>query len=130
MQTKILYVDDEDDIREVAQISLELEPQFEVRLSSSGSRALVDAAEWQPDLVLLDVMMPGMDGPETLRQLKASDRTATIPVAFITARTQTHQVMQYRAMGAIGVIAKPFDPMVLAKDVKELLQECSASRRP
>ncbi|MDT3381631.1 response regulator [Labrys portucalensis] len=129
MPTKILYVDDEDDIREIAQISLELEPQFEVRSSASGSRALVDAAEWQPDLVLLDVMMPGMDGPETLRQLAASARTAAIPVAFVTARTQTHEVVRYRAMGAIGVIAKPFDPMALAKDVKRLLQERGSGRQ-
>ncbi|OCC06694.1 hypothetical protein BA190_00190 [Labrys sp. WJW] len=129
MPTKILYVDDEDDIREIAQISLELEPQFEVRSSASGCKALVDAAEWQPDLVLLDVMMPGMDGPETLRQLAASSRTASIPVAFVTARTQTHEVVQYRAMGAIGVVAKPFDPMTLAKDVKRLLQERGSGRQ-
>ena len=116
-----LYVDDEDDIREIAQMSLELEPEFEVRSCSSGMQALVDAAEWQPDLILLDVMMPDMDGPETLKRLAESGPTASIPVVFITARTQTHEVERYLAMGALGVIAKPFDPLALAAEVKNLL---------
>ncbi|WP_192250395.1 response regulator [Mesorhizobium silamurunense] len=121
MPARILYVDDEDDIREIAQMSLELEPQFEVRSSASGAEALTDAADWQPDLILLDVMMPDMDGPETMKRLAASPLTASIPVAFITARTQTHQVEHYLAMGAVGVIAKPFDPLALAGEVSKLL---------
>ena len=84
MPARILYVDDEDDIREIAQMSLELEPEFEVRSCSSGAAALTDAAAWHPDLILLDVMMPDMDGPETLKRLAASPLTASIPVAFIT----------------------------------------------
>lgn len=122
MTVKILYVDDEDDIREIAQMALELEPAFEVRPCSSGAEALDAASVWQPDLILLDVMMPEMDGPETLRQLSAAPATASIPVAFITARTQTHQVEGYKAMGAVGVIAKPFDPMLLASEIKDLLR--------
>ncbi|MDN5926214.1 MAG: response regulator [Hyphomicrobiales bacterium] len=122
MTAKILYVDDEDDIREIAQMSLELEPGFVVRTCSSGAAALDDAADWQPDLILLDVMMPEMDGPETLRRLADAPATAKIPVAFITARTQTHQVDRYLEMGAIGVVAKPFDPMLLAGEVKRLLR--------
>src|SRR5437899_234340 len=121
MPSKILYVDDEDDIREIAQISLELNPDFEVRPCSSGAQALDEAAGWPPDLILLDVMMPEMDGPETFRRLAASPVTASIPVAFITARTQTHEVAGFMALGAVGVIAKPFDPMMLAKQVRELL---------
>ena len=123
MPARILYVDDEDDIREIAQMSLELEPEFEVRSCSSGAAALTDAAAWHPDLILLDVMMPDMDGPETLKRLAASSQTASIPVAFITARTQTHQVERYLAMGAVGVIAKPFDPLALAGEVRKLLPE-------
>lgn len=123
MPARILYVDDEDDIREIAQMSLELDPEFEVRCSSSGAKALSDAADWRPDLILLDVMMPDMDGPETLKRLADSPLTASIPVAFITARTQTHQVERYLAMGAVGVIAKPFDPMALAGEVKNLLPQ-------
>ncbi|EHH10667.1 response regulator [Mesorhizobium amorphae] len=121
MPARILYVDDEDDIREIAQMSLELEPEFEVRSCSSGMQALADAAEWQPDLILLDVMMPDMDGPETLKRLAESGPTASMPVVFITARTQTHEVERYLAMGAVGVIAKPFDPLALAGEVKNLL---------
>ncbi|AZO70103.1 MAG: response regulator [Mesorhizobium sp.] len=122
MPARILYVDDEDDIREIAQMSLELDPQFEVRSSASGIEALTDAADWRPDLILLDVMMPDMDGPETLRRLGESPLTASIPVVFITARTQTHEVERYLAMGAVGVIAKPFDPMALAGEVRKLLR--------
>ena len=121
MPARILYVDDEDDIREIAEMSLELEPEFEVRSCASGAAARVDAAAWRPDLNLLDVMMPDMDAPETLRRLAASPPTASIPVVFITARTQTHEVERYLAMGAVGVIAKPFDPMALAGDVKKVL---------
>ncbi|RWE50612.1 MAG: response regulator [Mesorhizobium sp.] len=122
MPARILYVDDEDDIREIAQMSLELDPQFEVRSSASGIEALTDVADWRPDLILLDVMMPDMDGPETLRRLGESPLTASIPVVFITARTQTHEVERYLAMGAVGVIAKPFDPMALAGEVRKLLR--------
>ena len=121
MPARILYVDDEDDIREIAQMSLELEPEFEVRSCASGAAALVDAAAWQPGLILLDVMMPDMDGPETLKRLAASQPTASIPVVFITARTQTHEVERYLNMGAVGVIAKPFDPLALAGEVRKLL---------
>jgi CheY-like chemotaxis protein len=121
MPARILYVDDEDDIREVARISLELEPEFEVRTCASGRQALNEAASWQPDLILLDVMMPEMDGPETLQRLVASPDTTSIPVVFITARTQAHEVQRYLALGAAGTIAKPFDPMALAGDVRKLL---------
>jgi len=127
MPARILYVDDEDDIREIAQMSLELDPEFEVRSSASGAEALTHAAAWQPDLILLDVMMPDMDGPETLKRLGESPLTASIPVAFITARTQTHQVEHYLATGAVGVIAKPFDPLALAGEVRKLLSSSAGS---
>lgn len=121
MKTRILYVDDENDIREIAQMSLELEPEFEVRLCSSGRQAIEEARAWRPDLIMLDVMMPEMDGPETLKRLAGDPQTADIPVVFITARTQTHEVARFMALGAVGVIAKPFDPMALAASVKGLI---------
>lgn len=117
--TKILYIDDEADIREVAQMSLELDPSFEVRTCDSGSAGLAMAAEWAPDLILLDVMMPAMDGPTTLAKLREEAATANIPVVFITARTQSREVDQLKELGASGVIAKPFDPMRLASQVRE-----------
>ncbi|MCW4116158.1 response regulator [Aurantimonas sp. MSK8Z-1] len=115
---KILYVDDEHDIREVAQMSLELDPDFEVRSVASGAAALAEARDWQPDLIMLDVMMPEMDGPETKRRLQAEPATAAIPVVFITARTQPHEVEELRVLGAVAVIPKPFDPMTLAASVR------------
>lgn len=118
---KILYVDDENDIREVAQMSLELESGFVVRACASGAGALVEAADWRPDIILLDVMMPEMDGPETLRRLQRDPTTADIAVVFITARTQTHEVEHYKSLGAAGIIAKPFDPMTLAEKVKTFI---------
>jgi CheY-like chemotaxis protein len=118
---KILYVDDEYDIREVAQMSLELDPGFDVKTSASGASAITDAAHWRPDIILLDVMMPEMDGPETLRRLQANPSTSDIAVVFITARTQTHEVEQYKSLGAAGVIAKPFDPMSLAQAVRSFI---------
>ncbi|MBA3677580.1 MAG: response regulator [Sphingosinicella sp.] len=121
MSVRILYVDDEADIREVAAMSLELDPGLEVRTCSSGSEAIAVAAEWKPSLILLDVMMPGMDGPTTFANLRQQAETADIPVVFITARTQAQEVEGFKALGAQGVIAKPFDPMSLAPTVREYL---------
>ena len=117
----ILYVDDEADIREVAQMALELDPEFEVRTCASGREALLASAQWQPDLILLDVMMPEMDGPATLRALRSAPATASIPIVFITARSQAAEVEALVKMGARGVISKPFDPMTLAARVSGFL---------
>jgi CheY-like chemotaxis protein len=89
--TRILYIDDEADIREVAQMSLELDPEFEVRSCASGPDGIAEAAGWRPTLILLDVMMPGMDGPTTLARLREQPETANIPVVLITARTQARE---------------------------------------
>lgn len=122
MKTRILYVDDEADIREVAAMSLELDPGFEVCTAASGEEALRIAPEWKPDLILLDVMMPGMDGPTTFAMLRDQPETAATTVVFITARTQAQEVEGFRALGAKGVIAKPFDPMSLAATVRRYLE--------
>lgn len=118
---KALYVDDDDDIREIASISLQIEDEFAVECCSSGSDALLRVGEFQPDIILLDVMMPGMDGPETMRRLMKTDHARHIPVIFITARTQPDEIAEYKRMGAIGVIAKPFHPMKLAAEVRSLI---------
>lgn len=120
--TRILYVDDETDIREVAQLSLELDPEFEVRTCGTGAEAIEQATAWRPDLILLDVMMPGMDGPTVFAHLKAQPATAAIPVVFITARTQASEVSGFQELGARGVLAKPFDPMSLALRVRDFLE--------
>ena len=123
---RILHVDDEPDIREVVDISLGLNPDFEVRACASGTEA-VAAAEWSPLLILLDVMMPGMDGPSTLTQLRKNPQTADIPVLFMTARAQPREIEHFIALGAQGVISKPFDPITLASQVQSHLQALHAS---
>ena len=121
MTRRILYVDDEADIREVAELALTLDPSFEVRTCASGEEAIAVAPEWRPDLILLDVMMPGMDGPTTFGQLRAVPEIAETTIVFITARTQASEVETFKGLGAAGVIAKPFDPMELAQMVRAYL---------
>ena len=122
MSEKILYVDDEDDIREIALMALELDPGFEAKSCASGAEALRIVREWAPDIILLDVMMPGMDGPATLRQLIEEHGAALPPVLFCTARLQASDIQSYLALGAKGVITKPFDPIALAATVRANLR--------
>jgi CheY-like chemotaxis protein len=119
---RLLHVDDEPDIREIVDLSLSLNPDFQVRACGSGAEALTLAAEWSPQLILLDVMMPRMDGPTTLSHLRTDPRTSNIPVLFMTARAQNREVEQFIALGAQGVISKPFDPMTLASVVRSHLE--------
>src|ERR1700733_9560923 len=118
---RILLVDDEPDIREVVDVSLGLDPEFKIRACATGADALATAADWSPALILLDVMMPLMDGPTTLANLRKDPRTADIPVVFLTARTQADEIEQYISPGAQGVLSKPFDPMTLAASVRDYL---------
>jgi len=99
-EIRILLVDDEPDMREVVDVSLGLDLEFKTRACASGADALVTAAEWRPSLILLDVMMPVMDGPTTLANLRKNPRTAAIPVVFLTARTQAGEIAQYISLGA------------------------------
>ncbi|BAZ93936.1 response regulator [Thiohalobacter sp. COW1] len=117
---RILYVEDEPDIQAVARLALEQVGGFQVEVCSSGDEALARAAAWGPDLILLDVMLPGMDGPETLRRLREQPDTRDIPVAFMTARVQARELEHYRSLGAIGLLPKPFDPMTLADQLRTL----------
>ncbi len=119
--TRILYVDDEADIREVACMALELDGGFDVQSAGSGPEAIAAAAAWNPQVILLDVMMPGMDGPATFARLKELPALEGTPIIFITARTQAQDVNALMALGAAGVIAKPFDPMTLSEQVRELV---------
>jgi CheY-like chemotaxis protein len=119
---KVLYVDDEADIRTIASMALELDPDFEVRTEASGTEALATAADWRPDAILLDVMMPTMDGPTTLAKLRQNTDTSGIPVIFVTARAQAHELKHFISLGALDVITKPFDPMSLAAAVKRRIK--------
>ncbi len=118
---KVLLVDDEDDIRTIGQLSLSRVGGWQTVLAASGTEAVAKAAAEQPDLILLDVMMPGMDGPTTLGRLRAPEATAKTPVIFMTAKIQKQEVARYLELGAVGVIGKPFDPMTLPAEIKKLL---------
>ena len=115
---RILHIDDEPDIREVVELSLGLDPAFSVRSCASCADALATVADWSPDMILCDVMMPVMDGPATLRRLRECPQTASTPVVFMTARAQTRELEHFKSLGATGVIPKPFDPMTLASSVR------------
>ena len=114
---EILYVDDEPDIREIVQMALGLVPTLSVSTADSGTRALQSMQTNKPDLVLLDVMMPNMDGPTTLQHMRSQPELQSIPVIFMTAKAMPQEVARFRALGAAAVIAKPFDPMLLAENV-------------
>ncbi len=117
---RILYVEDEPDIRAIAQMALEAVGGFTVIACASGSEALANAPGASADLLLLDVMMPGMDGPSTLKALRELPATASTPVIFMTAKVQAAEVAQYRELGAIDVIHKPFDPMELSAQISRI----------
>jgi len=119
---RVLHVDDEADIRELVEIALGLDPNFSVQECASGADALKMAADRPPDIILLDVMMPDMDGPAMLAHLRESPKTANIPVVFMTARAQTRDIEGFLSLGVTGVIAKPFDPMTLVAAVRRYAQ--------
>jgi CheY-like chemotaxis protein len=118
---KILIIDDEDDIREVAALSLESVAGWEVVTANSGAQGLARAVEHQPDAILLDVMMPGMDGPSTFRELRKNPATAKIPVLLLTAKVQSSDQRRFADLGVESVLFKPFDPMTLADQIAGVL---------
>ena len=118
---RILVIDDEDDIREVAQVSLEIVGGWEVLTACSGSEGLTRAAAEQPDAILLDVMMPDMDGPTTYQKLQGDVATQHIPVILLTAKVQAVDRRRFTDLGVAGLIAKPFDPINLPQQVAEAL---------
>lgn len=117
---RVLYIDDDPDIRTVARMALEVVGGLEVEDLGDGREAVAVARRFAPDLVLLDVMMPGIDGPGVLAALRAESDTASIPVVFMTAKAQAHEVSRYRDIGALDVVSKPFDPMSLADTVRAI----------
>jgi CheY-like chemotaxis protein len=118
--SRILFVEDDPDIQTVARMALEAVGGFRVLPCSSGAEALERVGLFAPDLILLDVMMPGMDGLATLEALRRLPETASIPVVFMTAKVQAQEVARYREVGAVDVIAKPFDPMTLPATVRSI----------
>jgi len=116
----LLMVEDEADIREVAKLALEMVGGLQVDACGSGEEAMQRAGQVAPDLILLDVMMPGMDGPTTLKGLRTLPGLARTPIIFMTAKVMQSEVDDYLALGAVDVIPKPFDPMTLADQLKSI----------
>lgn len=115
---RILYIEDEADIRTVALLALEVVGGFTVKACASGQEALAEAEAFAPDLILSDVMMPEMDGPTTFKALKALPSLSHVPVIFMTAKVQADEIAYFKSLGVSDVIAKPFDPMTLADQVR------------
>jgi len=121
MPHRILIIDDEDDIREVAAMSLETVAGWEVMVANSGAQGLTRAATYKPDAILLDVMMPVMDGPTTFRELRKNPVTAKIPVLFLTAKVQATDRRRFADLGIHAVLVKPFDPLTLSTQIASAL---------
>jgi len=121
---RILLVEDDPDIQVIARLSLESVGGFTVSLCGSGREAIQTAPTFLPDLILLDVMMPDMDGLTTLQALRQITAIRTTPVIILSARVQTHEVEHYRALGALEVVAKPFDPMQLPTTIRQIWMHC------
>jgi two-component system OmpR family response regulator len=123
---QLLYVDDDPDIRAIVRIALG--HVASIRMAESGERALQLVNESKPDLVLMDVMMPGLDGPSTMKRIREQSRFAALPVIFVTAKAMPAEVARFLKMGADGVIAKPFDPIQLGANVRSLWSDIVAAR--
>lgn len=117
---RILYAEDESDIQIVVEAVIQSMSDYEIKICSNGKILLDCVEEYSPDLILLDVMMPEMDGPTTFKNLQLNDKTKNIPVIFMTAKAQTHEVKVFEEYGAIGVLTKPFDPMQLCSEIKTI----------
>ncbi|QJC57557.1 Phosphate regulon transcriptional regulatory protein PhoB [Polaromonas vacuolata] len=124
---RILLVEDDKDIRSIVQLALEHLGGYQVLACACGAQALAEAANFRPDLLLLDVSMPDMDGLETLAALRQQSALALVPVAFLTAHTAAKQVSQYRALNAVDVIAKPFDPHQLCERIRAILAKTATA---
>lgn len=124
---RVLHIEDDPSIQEIVRIALELVGGLTVKSCSSGAEG-VDAAEaFDPHFILLDVMMPGMDGPQTLRHLRAKPALDRVPIVFMTAKVQPPEIEEYRRMGAAHVITKPFDPMTLPEQIRTIWSQWHAA---
>ncbi len=124
---KLLHLEDDADIREIAELALDLSGEFELVQCSSGEEALTKILTFTPDVVLLDMMMPGMTGRQTLEKMREQPPFALVPAIFMTARTQLTEIEELLQFGAAGVISKPFDPMTLPEQILKFLQKTDAA---
>lgn len=125
---RITYVEDEPDIRAIAQIALETIGGFTLNMCKSGQEAISSVPAFRPDMILLDIMMPVMDGVQTFHRLRAMPDMNDIPIVFLTAKVQAHEIEGYEALGAAAVIAKPFDPITLSDQVRSIWERTQSPR--
>jgi CheY-like chemotaxis protein len=118
---RILIIDDEDDIREVAALSLEATAGWNIFTASSGAAGIEIAAAEQPDAILMDVMMPGVDGPTTFGHMQKNSAISHIPVLLLTAKVQGVDQRRFAGLGLAGILFKPFDPLTLAQQISDVL---------
>ena len=116
---RLVYVEDEPDIQAIVRIALESIGGMQVTIFSSGQEAVARAADIEPQLIVLDVMMPGLDGPSTLRLMREQERLKSVPAIFMTAKAQPQEIAALQQQGAIAVVSKPFDPMLLAAELRQ-----------
>ncbi len=126
MPLRILLIEDDPDIQQMVKLSLKFQGGHEVLVASGGKEGLQKAAAERPDLILLDVMMPEMDGYETCKRLKADEQTAAIPVVFLSARAQQSEIQKGKELGAIDYLVKPFDPLKLGQQLEALYQKATS----
>lgn len=120
MLNKVLYVEDEPDIHEIVKLALERLGGYQVSVCDNGNDALAMVGDFQPDLILLDVMMPGMDGPTTLAELRKINEFKDCPIVFMTAKVQANEIQHLLDLGAADVISKPFDPIALSEQLQKI----------
>ncbi len=120
---KILLVEDEPDIREITKSALELVGGFEIEIAENGMEGISRAQSFMPDIILMDMMMPGMNGTDTLLEIRKIPAIKHIPIVFMTAKVQQHEISEYIGLGVLDVIAKPFDPMKLSEQVSQIWAE-------
>ena len=117
---KILYAEDEPDVQTIVELTIQTMSDYEIKICNNGKKLLECVEEYKPDLILLDVMMPEMDGPTTFKTLINKENTKNIPVIFVTAKAQVHEVEKFKEIGAWGVITKPFTLMNLCDEIQEI----------
>jgi two-component system, OmpR family, response regulator len=122
---RLTYVEDEPDIRAITEFALKEIGGFDLDVCASGPEAIERTPDFEPDLIILDVMMPGMDGIETFNRLRAIPKLAHTPIIFMTAKAMKHETDRYRALGVADIIPKPFDPIALADQIREIWQRAS-----
>jgi len=117
---KILYADNELDVEMVVEITVQMMSDYDIKICPNGKELLECVEEYNPDLILLGFTMPEMNGPETLQHLKNNEKTKNIPVIFMTTKTQTDKLEEFKSLGVIGVITKPFDPIQLCTEIDKI----------